>query len=492
MSVNETRRLAQWLAQLSFDDLPEVVVDYTKRVLLDDVGCMLGGALQLGNKALVRTVLAQRELGDSTIAVYGHRTSAPNAALLNGTFICGWDYDNMTVSGGHMGSQTAAVLAIAEQEHVDGKAILTAECAGIEAQARIGLTTGVVGEVATHPWHSNTTLGPFAAAVATGKILGFDAEQMAHTIAIATHNMGGNYQHYYGWGSNIKRIRCGIGAWSGIRAALLAQAGIAGPAEALESERGYLPAMHGRGPDEPPFYDSSAMTARLGEQWHILTYNTKGFGVPCVTGLQIPCITALASKAKYNIYYKDIASVMVEHCVDDGIVQAESIRGTHLGRTPEQRLGSAGWSRRWMVALCLVLGVGGIREQLENVRPYGRYRDIEALSEKIDGRINEAYYFEHFQDRPYPNTYGGRVIITLDDGTVYDHEPVPYLGCHMSDGTISTVTVQQLIEKLKEQAPLAGISTVQQDQIVDIIIHMDKQDDISGLMKNVVRCQSAR
>jgi 2-methylcitrate dehydratase PrpD len=397
----------------------------------------------------------------------------------------------MTVSGGHMGSQTAAVLAMAEQEHVDGKTILTAECAGIEAQARIGLTTGVVGEVATHPWHSNTTLGPFAAAVATGKVLGFDAATMEHAIAIATHTMGGNYQHYYGWGSNMKRIRCGIGAWSGIHAALLAETGVSGPVEALEGRQGYLQAMHGRTTGASAFYDPTALTKRLGEAWYTLTYNTKGFGVPCVTGLQIPCITALASKAKYNFHHKDIASVMVEHCVDDGIVQAESIHGTNLGRTPEQRLGSAGWSRRWMVALCLVLGVGGIREQLNHVRPYGRYRDIEALSETIDGRINEAYYAEHFQERPYPNTYGGRVIITLNDGTVYDHEPVPYLGCHMSDGTISAVTVQQRIAKLKEQAPLAGISTMQQDQIVDIITNLDKQDDISGLIENIVRCQAA-
>ena len=33
MTVTETRRLAQWLAQLTFDDLPSEVVNYTKRVL---------------------------------------------------------------------------------------------------------------------------------------------------------------------------------------------------------------------------------------------------------------------------------------------------------------------------------------------------------------------------------------------------------------------------------------------------------------------------
>jgi len=109
MSV--THDLAKWLAELCYDDLPEPVVDFTKRFLLDDVGCMLGGALQLGNKALLRAVLSRGERGASTVAVYGDKTSPPNAALVNGAFICGWDYDSGATGGGHMGSQTAAVHA---------------------------------------------------------------------------------------------------------------------------------------------------------------------------------------------------------------------------------------------------------------------------------------------------------------------------------------------------------------------------------------------
>jgi 2-methylcitrate dehydratase PrpD len=48
--MRETQRLAEWLTALTYHALPDNVVDYVKRVLLDDVGCMLGGALQLGNK----------------------------------------------------------------------------------------------------------------------------------------------------------------------------------------------------------------------------------------------------------------------------------------------------------------------------------------------------------------------------------------------------------------------------------------------------------
>ena len=485
--MKETERLARWLADLRFDDLPERAVEYTKRFMLDDVGCMLGGSLQPGNKALLKYVLEQGEREESTIAVYGIKTSAPSAALVNGAFICGWDYDNMTVNGAHLASQTAAVLAMGERELKDGEAVITAECAGIEAQSRIGAATGIVGESSTHPWHSNTTLGPFASAVATGKLLGFDEEKMENAMAIATHSLGGNYQHYYGWGSNMKRIRAGIGAWSGIRAALLAKEGVAGPKNALEGIKGYFEAMHGRGDATPRFYEPDKITEGLGEKWHTPTYNTKGFGVPCVTGLQIPCVTALALKRKYGLSHEDIEHVMVEHCVDDGLEQAETIRGTMLGMTPEQRLGSAGWSRRWMVALCLVLGAGGIREQLNNTKPYGRYREIEELSKKIEARVNKQYYLDHFKDRPYPNTYGGRLLVRLKDGRTLDHEPVPYLGCRMSDGTIKAATFEQLVDKMREQASLAGISREKQDRIVEIVTHMEEQKNILPLLENIVR-----
>jgi 2-methylcitrate dehydratase PrpD len=485
--LDETKRLAGWLAGLRFSDLPENVVDFTKRFILDDVGCILGGSLQLANKSLMRDVLAQGEKPESTIAVYGNKTSAPSAALINGAFLCGWDYDSGADGGSHLGSQTAALLAMAERELPNGKEIITAEAAGIEGQSRVGIATGGVGESNTYPWHSNTTIGPFGAVVASGKILGLDAEAMENAIAIVTHNMGGNYQHYYGWGSNMKRIRCGIGAWSGIQAALLAKEGLTGPKEALEGNKGYLKAMHGREDGEPSFYDKNLITADLGKKWYTLTYHTKGFGIVGCSELQTPTLTAIALKKKYEVKPEDIESVVIEHCLENGLFETCHIPGTELGNTPEQRLGTQGWSIQWMVAMGLILGKAGIREQLNNIRPYGRYYEIEELSKRVENRLNKEYYIEHFKGRPYPSNPGGRIIVKLKNGGLLEHEPLPYLGCKMSDGTINIATFQQLVEKMREQAPLVGISRDKQDKIVDIVAHMEDQNDIISLMSNMVK-----
>ncbi|MBQ4501397.1 MAG: MmgE/PrpD family protein, partial [Spirochaetales bacterium] len=161
--MDETKKLSEWLVKLRYEDLPSDVVDFTKNFILDDIGCMIGGSLQLANKALIRDAIDSEEKKESTVACYGMKTTMPVAAMINGAFIAGWDYDSMAADGGgHMGSQTAALLAVGENTGSAGKDLILAECAGIEAQCRIGRSALIrhkgIGGGGAYPWHSNTSL----------------------------------------------------------------------------------------------------------------------------------------------------------------------------------------------------------------------------------------------------------------------------------------------------------------------------------------------
>jgi 2-methylcitrate dehydratase PrpD len=483
--VNETKDLIRWITRLKYNDLPPNVVDFTKRFLIDDIGCMFGGSLQLGNKAVLRDVISLGAKPESTIAVYGNKSTAPNVALLDGAFIAGWDYDSTAVGGGHMGSQTAAMLPMSEREIANGREMLAAECVGIEIQSRIG-NTGISFTRSEHPWHSNTTFGPFAAAVVTGKILGFDEEMMENAIAIASSTLGGNYQHYWNWGSSMKRVRCGLGASAGVQAALLAKEGLTGPREILEGERGLLEVLFGRAEEGTPYYDKSSLNSDLGKVWYTLTYMTKSGACLCVSSGGSALETALALKGKHDITAEDIESVTVEVNELHTYTELAQNQATNLGTTPMQRLGTSGWSLRWMLAETLLLGRPTAKVQLANIRPYGRYREIEELSQKIEIKVNEAYYKEHFKARAYPSQ-SGRVIIKLKDGRVLDGEPLPYLGQRMSDGTVNLHTPAQLEEKVREQAVVAGISKGKQDRVIEFVRTLEDQRDILGLIPNMLR-----
>ena len=497
--MHETKKLVEWLVNLKFDDLPDDVVLLTKKFILDDVGCMIGGSLQLANKALLRDAMSIEQIPECTVICYGNKTSAPLAAMINGAFIAGWDYDSMAADGGgHMGSQTAALFAIGEKTNADGKDLILAECAGIEAQCRIGRSALVrhkgVGGGGAYPWHSNTTLGPFAAAVTTGKLMRFSAEKLENAIAITTSNLGGNYQHYFTWGSSVKRARCGIGSWSGVRASLLADCGITGPSASIEGDKGWADAIVGYDDNHEAWFDCSKITEDFDVLWNIRSYNTKAGGCGCVTTLQCPVLTAIKIKEENNFNIKDIVSVEVQFKDDYGLQQAGQNLGIKLGNTPEQRLGTSGWSLQWMVAEALVVGMPGIREQLDNIRPYGRYREIEELSKKVFGTVNPLYYEEHFKGRVH-HKWGGRVIITLKNGTILEHEPVIHPGCRLSAsddslaeyvGAINTISTEQLIEKFREQAIVVGFSKKRQDEIIDFILNLEKQPSIKPLIDMLV------
>src|ERR1035437_4798327 len=89
-----TGALSTWLAQLSLDDAPEAVRERAKYLLLNGIGCALVGAKLPWSVLAVETVTRFEGAGDKTIIGWGRTTAGPAAALLNGTFIQGFELDD--------------------------------------------------------------------------------------------------------------------------------------------------------------------------------------------------------------------------------------------------------------------------------------------------------------------------------------------------------------------------------------------------------------
>src|SRR5574341_1268414 len=138
--MNETRDLARWIVGLKWGDIPQEVIDYSKNLILDTVGCMFGGSIQDSNKAALRFIRSMGGVPECTVVNYGDRTNAFNAAFLNGSFGHGWDFDEMHPGGaGHAVSAcTAAAMALAERELISGREFLEAWITGYEVTNRIG------------------------------------------------------------------------------------------------------------------------------------------------------------------------------------------------------------------------------------------------------------------------------------------------------------------------------------------------------------------
>src|SRR5699024_6518701 len=143
LSTTVARRLANWSAELRYDDVSPPVRRAVGRHLLDGLGTTLAAA-RLG--AARPAVIVARELGgpaQSTILGTGDRVGAPAAGLANGAQIHALDFDD-THAGGLVhatASVLPAVFAVGEEMESSGTDVVLAAAVGLETVCRLGAAT---------------------------------------------------------------------------------------------------------------------------------------------------------------------------------------------------------------------------------------------------------------------------------------------------------------------------------------------------------------
>jgi 2-methylcitrate dehydratase PrpD len=141
---NLTGALAKFAVETKFDDLPKQVIQETKMLVMDSVGCALAGVTADPGKMAI--ALAKRLGGtpESSIIGTGDKVSCTNAVLANGQLINTPDYDAL-MPGGHAPAYIIPpVLAMAEVINASGQDLILAASLGFEISARVygGLRTG--------------------------------------------------------------------------------------------------------------------------------------------------------------------------------------------------------------------------------------------------------------------------------------------------------------------------------------------------------------
>src|SRR5260370_23967013 len=150
--------------------------------------------------------------------------------------------DNLTwpSTGVHPGATLLpAALAVAQERGQGGSELITAVVAGAEVMIRIGRATQHSNE--SRGFHAPGTTGPFGAAVACGRLMGFDAERMRNALGIAGSLACGLLEFARAQnGAMGKRLHLGRSAESGVFAASLRPAGVTCPAHRPRGQRGLL------------------------------------------------------------------------------------------------------------------------------------------------------------------------------------------------------------------------------------------------------------
>jgi aconitate decarboxylase len=141
-----TGRLSSWLANTTLDDVPAEVRERAKHLILDGLGCALVGAQLPWSRTGVEAVTAIDGAGDVALIGWGTRTtSATSAAMLNSSFIQGFELDDYhPVAPLHSNSLVLpAMLSAAHQtKSVSGARFLLGAILGYETGPRVGQALG--------------------------------------------------------------------------------------------------------------------------------------------------------------------------------------------------------------------------------------------------------------------------------------------------------------------------------------------------------------
>ncbi len=235
--VRMTQPLAAFAAHLNHNDTPAEAREVARQCLLDVLGVTLAGA----REPLVEMLAAEAEEAggapQATVIGRGFLTSAGQAALINGSAAHALDYDDVlkAMTGHPTVPVYPALLALAEREGLSGRDVVTAFIAGVEIEARIGAMMSR-GHYAKG-WHSTGTIGTFAAAAATGRLLGLDEEAMARAFGIAGTQAAGLKSMF---GTMCKPLHAGKAAQNGLLAATLAKRGFSSRSDVLDCAQGFV------------------------------------------------------------------------------------------------------------------------------------------------------------------------------------------------------------------------------------------------------------
>lgn len=354
--------------KLSYRDLPQEVIRRTKHIVLDTVGCALGGAESPPAKIARAAASEITSAIPSTVLISGRKTSPDLAAFANGVMIRYLDF-NDTYAGSptcHPSDLLAPVLAVVDARNGNGKDVILGTVLGYEVLCGlIDLGTKEPGR----GW-DQSTYGVIAAAVVASKLFGFTKEQMANAISLAVSSHISLEQIRRGQISHWKGCALANASRNAVFCAMLAGKGMTGPEEVFEGKAGFLNSTGIRF-ELRPFADSA-------ESYRIMQARLKAFPSGYFSQSAIEAILDLRSQIPD---LDDIKEIRLQT-----FPAGYEIMGSGEANWQPETRESADHSLPFVMAVALMEGNLEIRHYDQM---YYKRADVRALMQKIKVRIGE-------------------------------------------------------------------------------------------------------
>jgi 2-methylcitrate dehydratase PrpD len=394
-----TRDLAEFAANLQFEDIPEDLVLNAKQCIRDSLGCGVFGAPTPWTQAVARTVSLLGQKPTASAWGMNLKVDPLGAAFINGTAAQGFELDDChDQSMSHYGAGVIpAVIACTEGAFgaFDGEKMIRAVVAGYELGARIGNT---VSPSAFHRgFHPCGLTSTFGSAAAIAKLLDLDADKYVNALGLAGSQAAGLMAAQFG--AMAKRFHSGKASQNGIIAALCAREGLTGVRDVLEAPYGGFCSTYSSE------YDLSFATNGLGSDWEMRRNGFKRYSSLASSQTSVDALRAIREKS--GIKGEDVSKVRIGttdmvyvHCGWPYVPNGETI--------------AAQMNLPYTAAVTLLEGNAFIDQYTDD-----KLRDPKIID--LANRI-EVYVDPELDAREKHQMRAVRVAVTMKDGSEHFHE----------------------------------------------------------------------
>lgn len=452
-----TAEVADFVHRTKPGDIPSRVVEGARGFILDGIGVTLAGSVEESSRILRRYVRQMNGRGEGTVIGSVLRAPAAKAALLNGTSGHAMDYDDTQLSTskkavyGLLTHPTvpvlAATLAVGEKLRVSGSELLAAYILGVEVECRVA--------DAIHPrhyqsgFHSTATMGGIGAAMAAGKLLRLDHEQLERTLGLAASMASGLRENF---GTMTKPLHAGRAAENGVTAGQLAWLGFTSARNILEAKRGFFSAMAGG-------FNRAKIVGRLGRPYFM---EKPGISIkPYPSGsLSHPAQDLILEMVKeHRLVADDIARI--------GVGTNSNVPNALIYPMPKTAL-----EAKFSIPFCMAIAV------LEKKAGIAQFVDRKVLSPKVVALMRRVrLYVDREMEGLGYDQVRCRITVELKSGkTVTGRKDVA------RGHPLNPMSWEELGEKFRDCAR-SVLDQRSSEKVVELLAHLEQQDSVVPLLR---------
>ncbi len=451
-NISLSGKIAQWVLDLKYEDIPEISIKEAKRFLLDSMGCALAAVKNEDMASMYRFIEKLGGTPEASVIGREMKTNASNAALMNCLLTRAMDYNDIywEEDPSHPSDLIGAALAAGEVNGKNGKEVLEAIVVDYELMLRWCH--------AAHPgvreigWH-HASLVQFVSPYVAGKLYDLDFDQMVAAVGISASShftLGGVVAGHL---TNMKNTAAPLASQAGVIASMIAREDYSGPVEVFEGKEGVFEVIDG------VEWRPEWVLKDLGKDYMITQCAYKAFPTEALT--HQPISAALRVCQEKGWAAEDISEIQVETTVRGADILSDPTK--YKPTTKE----TADHSLPYVIAAAVadgnVLPSSFSDEKLKDPRIWDLLGKIKVVA---DPEI----------DAMFPGVKRARVTITNGQGEVHTAQVD-----HAKGSPQNPMSDEEIISKFRANAADI-LSEDQQDKVIDLTWRFDEIEDLGKYM----------